>query len=109
MSLDPKKRPSADEILKKNISKKRMNEYLKENDFDDKKNNEANVDIQQYAKKNLKFKESIFIIDDDFKNDENDDDDDEKEDKEESQNKDDKDNYDFIRQMSMIYDQNKKK
>jgi len=105
MSLDPKRRPSADEILKKNISKKRMNEYLKENDFDDKKNNEANANIQQYTNKNLKIKESIFIIDDDFKVDE---DDDEKENKEETQNEDDKDNYDFIRQMSIIYDQNKK-
>ena len=108
MSLEPKKRPFADEILKKNISKKRMDEYLKENDFDDKKNNEANADIQQYTKKNLKIKESIFILDDDFKINGNDDEIEEEE-EEESQNKDDKENYDFIRQMSMIYDQNKKK
>ena len=53
-------------------------------------------------------KEISSLYEDDIEN-ENDDDDDEKEDKEESQNKDDKDNYDFIRQMSMIYDQNKKK
>ena len=108
MSLDPKNRPSAEEILNKNISKKRMDKYLKETGFDDKKNNEDNGDIQQDTKKNRKVKESVFIIDDDFKID---DDNDEKveEEEEESQNKDDKDNYDFIRQMSIIYDQNNNK
>ena len=63
MSLDPDKRPSAEEILKKNISEKRMDEFLKENNFDDNKNNQANFEIQQYNKKKLKFKESIYIVD----------------------------------------------
>lgn len=102
MSLDPDKRPSANEILKKNITKNGMDEYLKKIC---EINNEVTSDIQQKTSKNVKLKESIFIIDDDFKIDEGDE---EKEEEEESQNND-KDNYDFIKQMSIIYDQNKKK
>jgi len=108
MSLDPDKRPSADEILKKNISEKRMDEFLKENDFDDKKNNEANIEIQQYNKNKFKFKESIYIVDKKNIIEDEEEDDDDDDEKEEGQNKDDKDNYDFIRQMSIIFDQNKK-
>ena len=109
MSLDPDKRPSADEILKKKITEKRMDEFLIENNFDENKNDQANAEILQYNKKKLKFKESIYIVDKRIVNindDDDEEDDDEKE--EDPQNKDDKDNYDFIRQMSMIFDQNQK-
>ena len=109
MSLDPDKRPSANEILKKDISEKNMEIILKENNFDDNKNEQANVEIQQYNKKKLKFKESYYIVDKrkiNMNDDDEEDNDDEKED--ETQNKDEKENYDFIRQMSMIFDQNKK-
>ena len=108
MSLDPDKRPSAEEILKKNISEKRMDEFLKENNFDDNKNNQANFEIQQYNKKKLKFKESIYIVDKKKINEDEEEDDDDDDKEEECQNKDDKENYDFIRQMSIIFDQNKK-
>ena len=108
MSLDPDKRPSAEEILKKNISEKRMDEFLKENNFDDNKNNQANFEIQQYNKKKLKFKESIYIVDKKKINEDEEEDDDDDDKEEECQNKDDKENYDFIRQMSIIFEQNKK-
>ena len=108
MSLDPNKRPSAEEILKKNILEKRMDELLVEINFDDNKNNQANAEIQQYNKKKLRFKESIYIVDKKNINDDEEEDDDEDDEKEEGQNTDDKDNYDFIRQMSIIFDQNKK-
>ena len=108
MSIDPDKRPSAEEILKKDISKKRMDEFLKENNFDDNTNNQANFQIQQYNKKKLKFKESIYIVDKNIIEEEEDEDDDDDEKEEEPQKKDEKENYDFIRQMSIIFDQNKK-
>jgi len=48
ISLNPKDRPTAEQILEKAIIKSRMDCYLKENDFDAKEANEA---IEEYEKK----------------------------------------------------------
>ena len=66
MSLDPLQRPMAEEILRKDIIKKRMNDYLEENNFDEKNNNEVCASISKNLenfekKRRRKFKESIIV------------------------------------------------
>ena len=106
MSLDPIQRPMAQDILRKNVIKNRMNKYLEENNYDAKKNNEACLSIKKYnenlEKKRLKHKESLIALDveNSVKNNEmyyyN---------LDNVQEKENKRNYDLLRQMSMMFDQ----
>ena len=104
MSLDPIQRPIAEDILRKDIIKKRMDEYMEENNYDSKKNNEVYASIkvytENYEKKRKKHKESVIVLEDGktVKNNEmfyyN-----------LTEEKDNKENYDLMRQMSMNFDQ----
>ena len=104
MSLDPAQRPMAQDILRKNIIKNRMNKFLEENNYDDKKNKEVCESIKKYndnlEKKRLKRKESEIVLDVEksVKNNEmyyyN-----------LADTKENKRNYDLLRQMSMMFDQ----
>ena len=104
MNLDPTQRPMAQDILRKNIIKNRMNKYLEENNYDAKKNKEACASIRKYnenlEKKRLKHKESVIVLDPEksVKNNEmfyyN-----------LAEEKENKRNYDLLRQMSMMFDQ----
>lgn len=102
-SVDPIARPKAEEILRKNIMIKRMNEYLKENNFDEKKNNEAVASIQEFLenvkKRRLKKIESKIIIDDEYKD---------KNKEENYEEKEERKNIDLLRQMSLIFDMTSK-
>ena len=64
MSLNPKDRPTAEQILEKAIIKTRMDCYLKEKDFDAK---EVNEDIEEYEKKNKKKHKEIKVSDEEMK------------------------------------------
>lgn len=64
MSLNPKDRPTAEQILEKAIIKTRMDCYLKENDFNAKEVNEA---IEEYKKKNKKKHKEIKVSDEKMK------------------------------------------
>lgn len=72
MSLDPEKRPSAEQILEKKIISERMNLCLKENNFDytkaensiqdyEKKQNDENL-IDNFDDKNNNIKNNFIII-----------------------------------------------
>ena len=67
ISIDPLQRPLAEDILKANIIKKRMNECMEENNYDTQGNNEVYASIRIYtenlAKKRSKYKESVFALD----------------------------------------------
>ena len=108
MSLDPKKRPNINQILEKDIIKKRMDSCLKDNNFD---LNDVENKIQNYEKK-----ENEETIKDDFddKNKKNEDMNIVIEEKNENKIKNDKmivtmnkinakKNYDLLRQMSLIH------
>ena len=105
MSFDPEKRPSAEEILEKNIVNKRMELCLKENNYDKLK---AENTIQNYEKKQKdeKLKDNFGeeventdnkkseIINEEIKKEEKDNNED---------NKKEKVNYDFLRQLTYIH------
>ena len=56
MTIDPQKRPNIGDILNKDIIKKRMSSFLKENKFN---SDEANKIIESYEKEKEKEKENM--------------------------------------------------
>ena len=104
MTYEPSKRPSIEEILEKDIIKKRMDLYLKENEFN---KDEATEAINNYIEKfgSIEKEEESSLVKDD-KTDDNFD----------SLNtssascplKEEKKKYDFARQLSIIHDYLKK-
>ena len=93
MSLNPKDRPTAEQILEKEIIKSRMDCYLRENEYDAKEAKEA---IKEYENKNKKKHTEIKVSDEEMKDlfsDLND--------KIEA-NKENKANYDLFRQMTIM-------
>ena len=107
MTIDPKKRPSAQQILEKDIVRKRMNSFLKENEF----NSDIN-EINKYIKKEKEKYQIDFENKDDDINIEIEDIGNEEINNEENMKRistqEDKIKYDFFRQISFI-DKNLKK
>ena len=114
MSFDPQKRPSAGEILEKNIVSKRMELCLKENNYDNLKAENA---IQNYEKKQKDEKlrdnfdeeaentdnKTNEIANEDTKKEEKDNIENKNENENVEDNKKEKVNYDFLRQLSYIH------
>ena len=103
MSQNPKNRPTAEQILEKDIIKKRMNLYLKENNFNSKdvenfiQNYEQNEIKEDFEEEKNKTNLQIIITENDNNN----------EDLNKTQDvtplKNNKVKYDFQRQMSLIH------